>query len=186
MAGTWVGAETDSLGRFIQIGTNEGRMIPPADTKLGISPTASGADYDAFWSDSAHHFHPVFLGPVHAGERIHASVSWIHGRWRLSIDDAALALHVHFTTQDESGPPAEEAEWLQEDVGNGAASYAVFHYPRLSAVGFQDVRVNGAAPSPAGLEPDSMHPNGTLTDTPSPLHRDAFRILTATRTLRPR
>lgn len=175
-ASTWVGVQTGGpSGPFIQIGINEGRLIPADDAKLGLPAAAYPSFVYAFWSDTAHDFHPLPLGPVQAGEVVHATLTLTGGRWRLRLADPSSLLFVRLSTRDEGDDPLNTAEWSQEDVLNTKTNQ-LYPFPRLSPVDFRDLRVNGAPPSSAATSSVSMSTNAKLNVTPGPLDDDAFTV----------
>lgn len=174
-AATWIGAQSGgSSGPFIQVGIAEGRVIPKDDANLGLPPAAYAAFWYAFWSDAYHHFRLLPLAPVSSGDVVDASLRLVRGRWLVRLVDAKSLLRVRFSTRDEAHPLGT-AEWLQEDVTNPKTSRR-FPYPRLSAIRFKDLRVDGSPPSEAALTPQSMSPNAQLTIVPGPVSGDAFTV----------
>jgi hypothetical protein len=150
-ASTWIGVETDAgHDRFLQIGVNEGHNADGSRAQLGLPRADHPAELVAFWSDTAHHFHPVYLGGgLKPGDVVHVSLRYTRGRWWLRIRDLRSALHLSFATSQERGPMMQ-AEWLQEDVINGATNRP-FRYPRLSPITVGDLEVDGAPPTRSRL-----------------------------------
>jgi hypothetical protein len=174
-ASTWIGADTSSgPDGFIQIGVNEERLIPAGDA--GLPTVAYRAFWWAFWSDAAHGFRPVWLGPVQPGDLVHASLRWVHGRWSLRLVDPNSLLTVQFSINDEFGHPPDLGEWLQEDVAANITTGRLFPYPRLSRIEFRELRVNTAPPRTRDLVAVRMSPTKKLTLGPSQLRGDAFTI----------
>jgi hypothetical protein len=169
-ASTWIGVEAN-VGRpgFLQIGVTEGRNVSSSDTGLGLPVADDPPFFEAFWSDTVRHFHPVYLGFVSPGDVVHVSLRFERGRWWLKISDPRSALHLRFSTAQEQGPMTQ-ADWLQEDVLN-QRTYRPFPYPRLSAITVGDLEVNGAPPEPAELS-HSAH----MTLTASPIRDDTFTL----------
>jgi hypothetical protein len=65
------------------------------------------------------------------------------------------------------------AQWLQEAV----VARGLPGYPRLSAVGFEDLLTNGAAPTFACMESHVMSAHG-VTVAPGPFASDSFTLPT--------
>lgn len=172
LAGTWIGAE--SPGRFIQIGVNEGRLLSETDWRLGLSPAEVPPVWYAFWSDTAHGFHPVPLGSVQPGDLVRARLTLSGGRWWLRITDRHAALMVHLSTSEEAAAPSDQAEWLQEDVANSRTG-GLLPYPRLTAIRFQDMRVNRGSPSDPSLTP-SVSPRVNRGLILAPIRDDSFTV----------
>jgi hypothetical protein len=169
--------ETDvGHDRFLQIGVNEGRDGDGTPAQPGLPPADRSAELVAFWSDTAHHFHPVYLGGgLEAGDVVHVSLRYTRGRWWLRIRDPASALNRSFATRQERGPMMQ-AEWLQEDVINGATGRP-FRYPRLSPITVGDLEVDGAPPSAPRLFAQRF----ALVQPPvgvSAIRDDTFTLLT--------
>lgn len=147
IASTWIGAESDGRhGRFIQIGFSEGREVSAGLLAQGLHASANLPFYAAFWSDTAHHFQPQWIGGVEPGDLVRATLRLEHGRWALSLLDGAQLLSVHIVTRQEGGGPVQAAEWLQEDTARSVSGAEFFRYPKLSTVTFSDLRADGVAP----------------------------------------
>ena len=167
-AATWVGAQTpSSSGAFIQIGTDEEHQ------PLRREPS-EGAEYTAFWSDSAHDFHPQFLLHVRAGDEVSASLELAHGRWTLAIVDRSSGVGARVATRAETHARFSVAEWVQEDV-TGEKTGQPVSYPRLTAVEFRHLALDSVAPPYARLYSEWMSAGASLL-APSPLHGDAFSL----------
>jgi hypothetical protein len=167
VASTWIGAQGPN--GFIQVGTTEARAH-------GIHYTF----YRAFWSDRAHHFHPVFLLKVHRGDRVSASLTLASGRWTVAILDRTTGQAARFSTADEAGGPFNLADWEQEDPSYTFRGKEMRSpYPRLAAVRIHNLKVNMAAPEYADLDSQWMSVNGGAL-APTPLLRDSFSVRSAT------
>jgi hypothetical protein len=179
-ASIWIGVQADGdSGRFIQLGINEGRQITAAEAKLGVPNRDFPIFAYAYWSDTAHQFHPVYIGSVAAGDIVHASMTLVRGGWLLRFVDRHSLLSVHVTTDQEGSEPLPWAEWSLEDVRDDRAN-RLFPFPRLSAVGFQAPRVNGAPPTSGQLSAVRMSLSPKITFVPTPFDGDAFGIVRAT------
>jgi hypothetical protein len=162
VAATWIGAQAPGLNApFIQIGISEMHY-------------AARNLYYAFWSDTELHYHAAFLLPVHAGDVIAASLRHVHDGWKLAIVDATTRGSVRFFTPDEARGAFNLAEWLQEDVTDGATD-AALPYPRLSGGRFQELRVDSQTPDrPSLLSQWLSMTRGYVA--PSAISRDAFAL----------
>ncbi len=175
-ASTWVAVQTGGpSGPFIQIGINEGRLIPADDVNLGLPAAAYPPFVYAFWSDTVHGFRALPLGAVQTGQVVHASVSLTGGRWLLRLADPSSLLFVHVSTRDEGDGPLGSAEWLQEDELN-LKTDRLYPYPQLSPVDFRELQVNGAQPTPAAMSALSMSAGAKVAVTPGPFAGDAFTV----------
>jgi len=160
LAGTWIGAQAPGGGHapFIQVGINEGHIHP-----LG------NFDY-AFFSDTALGFHPRLLFRVNRGDRISARLRMADGRWHVLIVDHTHPHRAAFSTAQETGAAFNQAEWLQEDPSSPRGHLP---YPRLSAVHFWQLRVDGQRPGYGRLLSQWMSENH-MDLAPGPLVRDGF------------
>jgi hypothetical protein len=153
---------------------------PADDAKLPLPPAAYPWFAYAFWSDTAHNFGPLELGPVQPGDVVHASLTLSRGRWWLRFSDHSSLLFVHFWTRQEGSGPLGSAEWSQEDVSHaeapGANTGRLFPYPRLSTVAFEDLHVNGVAPSSTPMQRVSASIGAKREIDPSPVRDDAFTV----------
>jgi hypothetical protein len=166
-AATWIGAQAPgAIGPFIQVGINE-----------ECEPDSSGHGVDyyyAFWSDTAHHFHPEFLFGVQPEDTIAATLDHRAGRWQVSIKDAAAGHQAAFVTRDEASARFDLAEWLQEDITQ-VKNNQPFPYPHLRTVTIRDLRVDSVAPSYASVESQWMSENHQNLG-PSPLRDGRFSL----------
>jgi hypothetical protein len=167
VAGTWIGAAASNRS-FIQIGTNE-RGAP-----LIEAGKPDRGRYEAFWSDPKWGFHPLFIFRVNPGDDVSASLSLSHKRWMLAIVDATSGAAAHFSTGDETHASFSEAQWMQEDVKDGATGKP-FPYPGLTTVGFRRLTVNSGIPTYAKLYSAWMSVNGSSL-APTPLQDDSFTL----------
>lgn len=202
VAGTWIGAQAPGApGPFIQIGTNEECFAPPPggglpaqlrEPQLGVSGGAltdpvqdggqclgsgrptSNTQYFAFWADTRDGFHPQRLFGVLPGDEVSAGLSLGQGRWRLTLLDRTSGRSARFSTAEEAHASFNLAEWLQEDVVDGATG-APFPYPTLTPVRFRDVEVNAAPPSSSMLDSQWLSAEGRSYG-PGPLDGNAFTI----------
>jgi hypothetical protein len=181
IAGTWIGAQAPGpkeTAPFIQIGTNEDR-------------SANTDTYTAFWSDTAHHFHPVRLFAVAPGDRVSASMQLGAGHWTLLIRDVNSGAHQRVRTTQEATGSFNEGQWLQEDVTDTRTG-RTFSYPQLSRVHFRRLsfdgrRVDDGAVSSQwmtlgahrGLAPTALR-NGTFVLRPQTLSAPAQGYLRLT------
>lgn len=167
-AATWIGAQApgaSGVAPFIQIGTNE------EDSEL----ESSSDTYYAFWSDTAHHFHPVELFPVVPGNRVSASIRLSQGRWTLTIRDASLRETKRLMTDQETTGTFNEAEYLQEDVTNGRTG-TPFSYPTLSPVRFSRLTFNGKTARDGEVESQWMSVAAGHSVGPGPVADAAFSV----------
>jgi hypothetical protein len=163
---TWIGVYgSTKLGAFIQVGTAELR----GDSRNRIAERR----YWAFWSNAAHHFHPVFLFSVRPNDDVTATLALAHTGWFVTIVDEISHQRARFATTEEGTAPFADAQWAQEDpVDSTGARYA---YPSLSAVAFRRLAVNGAPPSLSSIYSSWMSVND-INLAPTPLARDGFRL----------
>lgn len=179
IAGTWIGAE--SPGRFIQIGVTEGRDAPNTDADLRFlvkglqQPLLTG-----FWSDTAHHFHPVPLPRVKAGDVVSVSLELIDGRWQLEFSDPRASVDVKLSTPDEATGPVDDAEWLQEDVETTYGANPLLPYPKLSPITFTSLKANGVTPPASQLLYRRRPVRSAKTLVATAIHNDAFTVLPTT------
>jgi hypothetical protein len=166
-AGTWIGAQgpgTRLTGAFIQVGINETRYASSAGRQLDV--------YWAFWTDTAHHFLPINLFSVRPGDVLWASLAHRRGQWTVVIRDLSSGTGTVLTTRQEGRASFDWAEWEQEDVGLVGQP---FHYPRLSAVSFRRLEVNGGPPAVAGLY-SSWMTRAHERVVPSAVRGDSFTL----------
>jgi len=169
LASTWIGAQAPRPGRaFIQVGTDEGCTEGPCSPE--------GPDYFAFWSDTAHGYHPQRLFDVGPGDRISARLVRSGASWHVAIADETRRVRARVTTGDETSGPLELAEWTQEDPVRLPGVLAP--YPSLDGVRFSDVEVNGLRPSYNRLYSTWMSVNGADL-APTPLEGGAFTLAPA-------
>jgi hypothetical protein len=170
-AGTWIGAEAPggANGPFIQIGTNEERY-PPDSVANGRAD-----NYYAFWSDTAHNFHPQYVFSVQPGDSVTANLSLERGRWRLAIIDESSGSARRFTTSQETRASFNEAQWLQEDITNTDTN-RLFPYPRLATVTFARLVADQAPPSKRWLDSQWMSPKRGSYQAPTPVDDDQFTV----------
>jgi hypothetical protein len=179
IASSWIGAE--SPGQFIQIGVNEGRDAPntDADMRFLVKGLAQPLLY-GFWSDTAHHFHPVPLPRVRSGDVVSVSLQLRYGRWYLEFSDPRRAVDVKFSTSDEATGPVEDAEWLQEDVETTDGANRLLPYPKLSPVTFTDLKANGVTPPASQLLYRRRPVRSAKTLVASAIRNDAFTVFPTT------
>jgi Peptidase A4 family len=179
IAGTWIGAE--SPGRFIQIGVNEGRDAPNTDADLRFlvkglkQPLLYG-----FWSDTAHHFHPVPLPRVKAGDVVSVSLELLDGRWQLEFSDPRASVDVKLSTPDEATGSADDAEWLQEDVQTTYGANRLLPYPKLSPITFTGLKANGVTPVASQLLYRRRPFRSAKALVATPIHNDGFTVFPTT------
>lgn len=165
---TWIGAQVagpSNQAPFIQVGITEDRV-----------PGASGALVSrerAFWSATSLGFHPHFLWPVRAGDRIGATLARLTGRWQVDIADLSSGRRAAFATSADAQGSFAVAEWLQEDPTANDGSR--MPYPRLTPTRFAGLAVNGASPRYADVAAQWMSLPGTAL-APTPLHPGGFSI----------
>lgn len=170
LAATWIGATGSSVRRpFIQIGTEELRGFSANHTPENR--------YWAFWSDTTHHFHPVFLTRVTPGDAVTASLVLEHKRWELALTDEATRTALRFSTGEEAGASFDQAQWTQEDATG--ATNSLFPYPTLSAVTMRHLAVNFGPPTYDSLYATWMSV-GSHNFAPTPLKHDEFTLRKAT------
>lgn len=170
-AGTWIGAQAPgatNTAPFIQVGTNAFRL-----THLLGRPHGANV-YEAFFSDTALHFHPLALFPVRAGDTLFARLRLGGGRWHVLIFDITHPHRTAFATKAETGAVFNAAEWLQEDPSELTPGH-VLPYPLLTAVSFHHIRVNACEPKYANVRSQWMSENKTDL-APGPLRGDAFYL----------
>ena len=165
-AGTWIGAEALG-GQFIQIGTNEESFRPFA---LG----AREIRYQAFWSDTRHHFLSQQLFRVAVGDNISASLTLADKRWTLTIADRTSGASASFSTREEADASFNQAGWEEEDP-RGRATGKPVPYPRLTAVRFRHLAVNSAVPRYADMYSQWMSVDGGNL-APVPVRQDSFTL----------
>jgi hypothetical protein len=168
-AAAWVGAEAPGIsGRapFVQVGVHEGNT--------GSKASAPPDFYYAFYSTTKRHFRPMPLFAVQAGDVVSASV-WRTGRWwRMQLVDLTSGRRRTVSSSEGAGRTFNEALVDQEDVTDSRTGKP-YPYPRLSALRFVQVSVNGRAR--AGGRRDSTwltEPRGYLA--PGPLRDRSFAL----------
>jgi hypothetical protein len=174
VAATWIGAQGPGGGSapFIQLGSDE-QLLASSITGSHLAGPRAPA-YFAFWSDTARHFHPLFLFPVSPGDELSASMTLGPRGWALSIKDETSGASASLTTTYALGARYNEVEWTQEDVTDGRTSKP-FPYPRLSTVVFTHLTVNSHAPGAGAVYSQPMSEPG-VSLTPSTLSDDAFAL----------
>jgi Peptidase A4 family len=133
-AATWIGAQNSQDTDFIQIGVNELAL------KNGL------IEYLAFWSDFHVQFHPQYLGTVHPGELLFASMKHGEGGWTISLHNRSNSFSAKKTVSYGVGLDFTRAEWLQEDVAPGSLTSKDVPYPVMANVKFGHLQVNGEDP----------------------------------------
>jgi hypothetical protein len=172
VAATWIGAQSPgATAQFIQIGSNE-ELLTASITHHSLPGPIRA--YYAFWSDVAHHFHPISLFQVRPGDVLHARMTLRGGKWTLAIDDQTSGAAAHLTTTDETTASFNQAQWTQEDVTDGKNNRA-FPYPSLSKVTFIDLAVNGHPVTDTELSSQVLSEHGTTVD-PGLLAGDSFTL----------
>jgi hypothetical protein len=167
-AATWISAQAPASGPFIQIGTNEWDQYPTRRPR---------PDYFAFWSDTKRHFLDQWLFYVSPGDTVSAVLKLANGRWILGIWDKTSGANAYFSTSEDAHGSFNDASWLQEHVVGFRWQHLA--YPRLSAVEFRGLEVNGTPPAADALCPGWISEAGH-TFEPSPLHADSFGLREAT------
>jgi hypothetical protein len=174
-ASDWIAAQSvGNGGPFIQIGVTEQRYIPTGLLNRHLPAAAYQPSYTAFWSDTAHGYHPVYIGGVLPGDAVRAALRLVDGRWRMHLVDRHTLLNYNHSTRQEAQSTPHAAEWVQEDVAYDRDR--LFPYPRLSAFTFGDLKVNGHEPSAKELFPDAMPARSRLILAPGRVAADQFTI----------
>jgi hypothetical protein len=174
-ASDWIGAQSGGIGSpFIQIGVTEQRYVSKGFSNLHLPRSAYQVSYTAFWSDTAHGYHPVYVGGVLPGDAVHASLRLVDGKWRMHLVDRHTLLDVNRRTSQEAQAPLHLAEWAQEDVAYGKVR--LFPYPRLSAFTFGELKVDGHDPGAKELFSNSMPVRSRVILVPSRVAADQFTI----------
>lgn len=174
VAATWIAAEAPASGRFpkgefIQVGLNE---VVNEDEGDSAPPYY---DYWAFWTNTAHGFHPLRLFTVSPGDRIVARLTLRDRRWIVSIRDSTSGLGASFLTSEDTAAAFSEAEWLQENPFANEYGDDEYMYPQLSRVVMRRLEVNSEVPAPGSLESQWMSEDGEYVG-PSSVRHDAFSI----------
>jgi hypothetical protein len=164
---TWIGVQPPSGGwrtPFIQVGTTDQRDLDKYN------------DYEAFWTDTDHHFHPIGFMTVLPGERVSASLTLVGHRWRIRFVDHTSGQSREIVTTQEASAVLRQAEWVQEDPSMGKHPHETRQpYARTVPVRFSALRANGSVPRPQDLLPQEMVlPHGELT--PTLVHGDSFTV----------
>jgi hypothetical protein len=164
---TWIGVQDPRWagGPFIQVGTIDERDGAGFD------------DYYAFWSDTAHHFHPVGMLSVLPGERVSATLALVGHRWRIRLVDHTSQQTRQVFTRNETHAVLRQAEWLQEDPSFGTYPHVRrLPYAPTVPVHFSALRANGSVPRAHDLFAATMVlPHTDLA--PNAVHRDAFTVI---------
>jgi hypothetical protein len=172
---TWIGAQApgpSNTAPFIQVGVVEDRVRRQAG--------AAGGEVSrerAFWSDTILGFHPHFLWPVSAGDRVEATLTRGVDRWRVAIFDVSTGERTSFTTADEAHASFGLAEWLQEDATRSDGGREP--YPKLSETRFEQLTVNGGPPRYADVSSQWMSLPATDL-APTALRGSRFSVVPAT------
>ncbi len=157
-ASTWIGVQGPQQGAFFQIGI--------------IEETFDGqSSYEAFWSDTAHGFHPQILMNVVQNDQIHASISDLNGSWSARITNLTRGETSTAPTPAADFADLDQAEWLQEDP---KLPHGPSPYPDIAQTYLSQIEVNGSAPASADLVPEWMVLPGGRRVEPSPLNNDGF------------
>ena len=166
---TWIGAQ-GSAGQavaFIQAGVTD------------LQPSAGNDQYEAFWSDPTHHFHPVKLFAVTPGDHITARLVLRDQQWRVSVDDLTDGRHAHFSTAEQADGTFAIAQWTQEDpstsTGSTNATTVRAPYAMTAPVQFAALKLNGRPPSPARAQTQWMSLPATDL-APTALTHDTFSV----------
>ncbi len=176
-AATWISAQApgsgpSGSGPFIQIGINEWVDQYP-NHRLRL-------DYFAFWSDTKRRYLDQPLFDVGPGDTVSAVLKLANGRWILGIMDETSGTNAYFSTSEDAHGSFNDASWLQEHVVGFRRQH--FPYPRLSAVEFRGLEVDGTPPPTHALCVGLMSEAGH-TLAPTPLRADSFGLQDATRNL---
>jgi hypothetical protein len=168
-AGTWVGALAPgpaNAAPFIQIGTNEERE----HSRYGNSD-----HYYVFWSDTAHHFHPVGLFGVVPGDRVRASLQHDGGHWILRAYDLDSRIHRQVRTAEETSARFNEGQWYQEDITETRSGRA-YPYPTLTPTRFRGLRINGGRPADEGWMTSQRMTTPTVAVAPDAVSGAGFTV----------
>jgi hypothetical protein len=121
---------------FLQVGITEDSF-----------PSGPPPIYEAFWSDTARHFHPQPIRTVSAGDAIASSMSQTSTAWVLRIHDVtekwSRTLRIHYQVKSHFN----NGEWFQEDPTESLPAAQDEPYPVTTLVQFTDVRVDDLIPT---------------------------------------
>jgi hypothetical protein len=160
-AATWVGVQ-QAFGHsapFVQVGTLEN----------------TPSYYQAFWSDTLHSFKPQYLGVVFPGDVVVARIVSTPSGWRLTLDDLTAKNVETASSATGHGKPFGLGEWFEEDPTDLAGNVAAL-YPKLSTVGFQQLRLNDRSPPYGPLYSQWLSLPGGQYVAPTPLTEDHFSL----------
>jgi hypothetical protein len=161
-AASWIGAQNSQDTDFIQIGVNELAL------KNGLN------EYLAFWSDVHVQFHPQYLGAVHPGEMLYASMKQGRGGWTISLHNGSNSFSAKRTISYGAGLSFTRAEWLQEDVAPGALTSKDVPYPVMTNVTFRHLQVNGEVPRLKLTDAVVLIASTGEIRVPTAVHDDSF------------
>ncbi len=169
-AATWIGAQgSASAGPFIQVGTIEFKQ--PGDAPM----------YLLFWSDVQVGFAAQPMGGVAPGDVIDVSMRRLGSRgWRLAVRDETNGAVASKSLSYGRGQTFNQAEWLQEDPAPAQVTSVDLPYPRLSTVTFSRLMVNGAPPSLARGDGQTLMTLRGGTFVPTAVSSDSFSLLRPT------
>jgi hypothetical protein len=166
-ASTWIGAQSASSGAFIQLGVTEQRLTT-------ASPT-----YEAFWSDTSHHYYAQPIQAVGANDTILASMTKTSQGWDLAISDATEQWGRSIDIGYDASTRFMQGEWLQEDPPPSLDTVHDEVYPVTTLVQFADVRVNGHVPSLPDEDAQALSGFGGIYLVPTAFSHDGFTLAPA-------
>ena len=170
-AATWIGMKAAAHGQtesFVQEGTLE-RVHTTGN------PAAHG--YEAFWSSTLHHDSEQKLFSVSPGNTIVTNLVRSASGVAVTISDVDTGTHAHVVAPVSATVVFTRASWLQEDPSTGCSEGV---YPRTSPVTFQDVEVNGAAPTLSDQDATIMFTPNNVILVPTHFSNDAFTVRSPT------
>ena len=167
-ASTWISAEDQSFGHFIQLGVTEDKYV------------LNAAQYVAFWSDDAVGFHPHSLGSVGAGDLVSVSMTQDTRGWFLRLVDRRTKDVMEKQINYGRGVTYVHGDWQQEDPTSSGIAAQDLPYPMMSLTRFSRLRVNQQVPT---LRRENggilMASNGTIR-VPTPVRNGAFTYFVPT------
>lgn len=160
-ASTWIGAQSLS-GKFIQVGVVENCE--------GKNPV----QYEAFWSDTAQGYHPLFIGIVFPYNLVTVSMKQVQSGWSIKVVDKHTRLSDSQNISFAKGVHFNDGEWIQEDPTSSNVTATDLPYPTMSNPVFEKMKINGHAPHLVLKNGQVLTSSNGIIRVPTAVRNDSF------------